>query len=423
MVKKPANISGKTAIVVFNHGAFGGAAKRYTRLFLDLNDLCPNKFYFFVNYHLFNQINSIFRDLPLEQIKIVDFQKNDISKKTTEESSSPEHYSDNIPDPLLVDKNASTFRKIYWYYKNKFLQKSLFNQIDQLRKKLDIKVFNGVYGGILPLVFYMNKKQRAAAVIFSDMDSWFSEVHQDMKKLWYRKYYSFNYALENSDCVDFLSPYILEGVEKRNVRLKKDYISVAPCSFIDYTKCTPGSKINFEIAFSARLEPDKNPLLYLEAAKEILKKHPDVKFHLMGEGTLVNEIKSFIETNNLSNNINFLFHKNPPEILAHTSVFVSIQSGTNYPSQSVLEAMACGNAIIASDTGDTKLFINDNNGLLIDLKKESLISALDKLINDKEFALKLGKSAREYAINNHTEEKYIEYFLELVNKSYNEKFG
>jgi glycosyltransferase involved in cell wall biosynthesis len=416
-------ISHKSAIVIFNYGAFGGAPKRYTQLFLNLNKLFPGKFYFITNNHLFEQISAIFTDLPLEQIKLIDFKKEQKRDTLTKPSSTPTFFPGNIPDPMEIDKNTSILRKIYWYYKNKFRQKSLYKQIENYRKELGIRVFIGVFGGINPLVFYLDEKPRKASVIFSDMDSWFSEVHPDMKKLWYRKYYSFNYAMENSDYVDFLSPYILEGVRKRNVKIKEGTAMIAPCSFIDYSKCRIGDKKKFEAAFCARLEPDKNPMLYLEAAKEIINKYPGVKFHILGEGTLVNEIRNFIESHNLAENINFQFHRNPPDILANTSAFVSIQSNTNYPSQSVLEAMACGNAIIASSTGDTQLFINSNNGLLIELTKENLVAALEKLINDKALTAGLGNYAREYAMSNHTEEKYIEYFLDLSEKAYKKNFG
>lgn len=343
----------------------------------------------------------------------------DISSTETK----PAYYADHSPDPLQIDKNTTLPRKIYWYYKNKLKQKKLFTKIEGFRKELGIKVFAGIFSGGLPLVFYVNETPRKASVIFANMDSWFSEVHADMKKLWYRKFYSFNYIMENADAVDFLSPYILEGVKKRNVNINEDSVSVAPCSFIDYSRCNTGDKSKFEIAFSARLEPDKNPMMFLEAAKIIHKKYPDIKFHIMGEGTLVNEIDNYIKENNLSEVVSFKFHKNPPEVFAGTSVFVSLQTGTNYPSQSVLEAMACSNAVIASNTGDTHLFINETNGMMINLETNELVSAIEKLYKDKALTEKLGICGREYVITNHTAEKYIEYFTGLINKAYKKNFN
>jgi hypothetical protein len=43
------------------------------------------------------------------------------------------------------------------------------------------------------------------------------------------------------------------------------------------------------------------------------------------------------------------FRAHPTYILGEASEFVSIQTKNNHPSQSVLEAMNCGNTIIASD--------------------------------------------------------------------------
>ena len=92
----------------------------------------------------------------------------------------------------------------------------------------------------------------------------------------------------------------------------------------------------------------------------------------MGEGRLSSKIKETVD-NIGSTNIRFHgFHPQPTEVLAETSVFVSIQTTNNYPSQSVLEAMGCGNAIIATDVGDTRMFINENNGILIDLEAKQI---------------------------------------------------
>lgn len=354
-------------------------------------------------------------------MRIVDVEKPK-ENADLKEDGKPKFYADYTTDPLEIDRKTILPRKIFWYYKNLLKQKKLFKQIEAYRKELDIKVFIGVFGGVLPLVFYLNEKPRRASVIFSNMDSWFSEVHNDMKKLWYRKYYSFNFALENSDYIDFLSPFIVEGVKKRNVKIKENSIVIAPCSFTDYEKCRIGDKSRFEIAFCSRLEPDKNPMMFLEAAKLIHKKYPETKFHLLGEGTLVYEIDNFIKQNYLQTAVNFQFHKNPPEIFANTRVFVSLQKNTNYPSQSALEAMACGNAIVASDTGDTNLFINNENGLLIKLSIEELAQALESLINNSELTRKLGKNARDFTTKNHTIEKYTAYLTELINEAYNKNF-
>jgi len=401
----------RTAFVLFNNGALGGAEKRFTNLFLYLNKLYPETFFLIINVHLKNQLKRVFGHLPEKQIRVIKVPGD--SSVNPAETNSPLYFKDTVPDPIEVDKKTSWLRKVFWYHKNRIRQKNIFRKIDFIQKEFNINIFIGVYSGIMPLVFYFGKPNRPK-IIFSNMDSWFTEVHADMKKLWYRKYYSFNYAMENADAVDFLSPYVYEGVTKRNVNVDVNGTHVAPNSFADYSKCFVGDKSKFEVAFCSRLEPNKNPMLFLEAAKEILDINYDIKFYILGEGSLVNEVKDFISINNLEDRVVFMFHKNPPEIFSRTSVFVSLQSGTNYPSQSVLEAMACGNAVIASNVGDTKLFVHESNGLLINLNKVELVKAIGKLYADRNLTSSLGSNAREFVLREHTVEKMSSYYLNLI---------
>lgn len=406
----------KTAFVILPSGAFGGAEKRFTNLFINLQNQYPGNFYYIVNPLMMKHLCRVFPDLADNNIKVITTAANEIIEKSN--GSLPVKYNDIIPDPYETDKAASPARKYYWYYKNKIRQKKIFREIEAIRKKEDIKVFVGIFAGGLPLVFYKENNIPGVKIIFSDMDSWFSDVIKDTKKLWYRKYYSFNHIIQTADKVDFLSPYIADGVKKLGVNIPPEKISIAPCSFIDYSKCTIGDKTRMEIAFASRLEPDKNPMLYLEAAREVLKEFPAVKFHLLGEGSLVNEINDYIAANDLKENINFEFHNNPPEIFSRSSIFVTLQSGTNYPSQSVLEAMACGNAVIASRRGDTELFINKNNGMMVELTAASVVNALKTLISDQAKTKELGKNAAKFAVENHTLEKAADYYTTLIKNVY-----
>lgn len=412
-----------TAFVIFSSGAFGGAEKRFTNLFLHLQKKFPGRFHFIINPLMRRHLDRMFNGINEKNIHVIDTGLGNEKNDAETSGNLPIQYNDMIPNPFIVDKDASILRKYYWFYKNKRKQKNIFDQIELIRSKEDIKVLIGIFAGGLPLMFYCEQENPSVKIIFSDMDSWFSDVISDIKKLWYRKYYSFNYILEHADKVDYLSPYIAEGVKALGVNIAPQKISIAPCSFIDYSKCAIGAKHKLEIAFASRLEPDKNPMLYLEAARELLVEYPDIKFHLLGEGSLVSKINEYISANRLEKTINFTFHKNPPEILRETSIFVSLQTGTNYPSQSVLEAMACGNAIVASDTGDTSLFVNTSNGILVQLNKNSVVSALKKLIANTSGTKMLGLQAAKFAMDNHTIEKVSEYYAGLINAVYkNEKY-
>jgi glycosyltransferase involved in cell wall biosynthesis len=417
-------ISGNFGIILNPSGSlFGGAQKRFTNLFQHLYLHYPENAYYLVSKELFEQIELFSPGFKFNNVLILKnlefnifpFRKNNNDKKREIDEKSPVDENINV----ICNSKQSLEKRIFQYFKSYIKQYYLFRQIEKFRKKRDIKVFLGVYNGILPLYFYLNKKHRKTGVIFSEMDSWFSNINDGDSDYWYKKYDSFNYGLGNSDSLDFLSPFIVEGIIKRKIRLNQSSISISPCSFSDYSKCKVGDKRDFWVSYAARIFPDKNPMLYLEAAKIIVKKYPFVKFSLLGKGlaSLHQGIKKFIDINNLNDNLNFCFHTNPPEVFSKSTVFVSIQTTNNYPSQSVLEAMACGNAIIASDVGDTRMFVNDEVGILIPLELNSLVNALERLINNKEEALMLGKNAQEFVLKNHTLEKCSEYYLDLFEQT------
>jgi hypothetical protein len=187
------------AFILLTGGMLGGAEKRFTQLFRHLSEKNPEKFYFIITRNLYYKIQEVFPDYPMKYLIPVGAKKSVINNKPTASSQS-KTYTINHPGFI---------KQIYRFIKNYRIQKAYFREIDQIRKEKDIKCFLGIYSGIIPLYFYLMKKKRNVGIIFCDMDSWFSDVLPKEKKYWYRKYSSFNYALENSDIVDFLSPFIL----------------------------------------------------------------------------------------------------------------------------------------------------------------------------------------------------------------------
>ena len=85
--------------------------------------------------------------------------------------------------------------------------------------------------------------------------------------------------------------------------------------------------------------------------------------------------------------------------------------------------MACRNAVIATDVGDTRMFINEQNGLLIKLSTDELCKAIESLYLDRRKTKAMGLYAEKYVKENHTIDKSAEYYLELFEKAYNKVNG
>jgi len=401
------------AFVLTASGNFGGAQRRFANLFLWINKNKKQNVYFFISEYYYQQIKELYSSYPFENVFVIDNRikyrnRNKTLKtlKTTNIEDDKAHYKKH--------KELSFIHKTWKFYKNLYINYRVYLNIRKLEKKLKITSFIAVYNSIIPLYFYL-KKNKKRNIAFVNMDSWFSAIHPINKKFWYLKYATFNYALNRVPVIDFLSPFICHGLKNKGFDFRNSQIHFTPGSFTNYEMCKQGSKKPFSIAFAGRLEPDKNPLMLLEAIKILNEQDIQIPCYILGRGNLETTIKEKIKQNKLNNVMLMGFHKNPPEILQSTSIFVSLQSTNNYPSQSVLEAMACGNAIIATNVGDTSLFVNTQNGILINRNPNELANAIKYLyLNDIELEKRI-KYSYDYVRNNHTVDKIADYYLRLFN--------
>jgi len=250
-------------------------------------------------------------------------------------------------------------------------------------------------------------------LVFSADSYSFADTFKDRLKFFQSDYWVLKYC----DTIDFLSPQMKTTMEKFFLKRNPENYSVSPNSFIDYQNFYSEYPKKDYVLFMSRLEPHKNPLMLLEAANIFYKKYDEnkpVNFIIMGTGSLDNRIRQYIELNNL-NFVKFLGPvPNPFHILRKSKIFISIQDGNNYPSQSLLEAMSCENAIIASDVGETRLLVTENEGILVNLNAEEIADAIQKLFTTPGLIERLGKNARKKVLKEHTIEKFAEYFYSIT---------
>ena len=216
----------------------------------------------------------------------------------------------------------------------------------------------------------------------------------------------YNIFLMCSDIIDSLYP---------KTKLNRSF-SITPCSFVDYSKFVPMLKEDI-VVFLGRFSIRKNPILFLEAIDLLLKEKSESigswKFIMSGDGPLKNEIMNFVETKNLKNHV-FVCKGDPTSLLGKSKIFVSIQDHENYPSQSLLEAIACENIIIATDVGDTKRLLGDSPcAKLIPPDKYALAEALLSAINDEKKISISVASFRDKIIREHNVERFAQYLDEL----------
>jgi glycosyltransferase involved in cell wall biosynthesis len=164
---------------------------------------------------------------------------------------------------------------------------------------------------------------------------------------------------------------------------------------------------NDTVVFAHRLINRKNPVIAAHAFSLLAKKHPHWNFHIYGNGELEHKIKEILSSQGLRNLSYMGYVENLPEVLKRSKIFVSLISPDNYPSQSTLEALACGNALVISNTGESsQRFISENNGAIVELTCEETTAALERLMLSPRLT-EMQKRSREFFFESYSVNKYI----------------
>jgi glycosyltransferase involved in cell wall biosynthesis len=164
---------------------------------------------------------------------------------------------------------------------------------------------------------------------------------------------------------------------------------------------TPLSNKNIHFLLISRLLVDKGIREYVSAADIIRTKYPSVVFSLAGwidenpNSISISELEDWISSKKISYMGKL---SDVRSALKSCSVFVlpSYREGTP---RTVLEAMAIGRAIITTTAPGCKETVIDGlNGYLVAPKSiDDLVKAFEKLINNPEFLISMGKESRKYA--------------------------
>ncbi len=149
----------------------------------------------------------------------------------------------------------------------------------------------------------------------------------------------------------------------------------------------------------ARLEPQKNYTLLINAFEVFLRKYPDYILDIYGKGREEEKLVSLVKEKNLSNKINFKgFSKDVHTAIYDARMFV-LPSDYEGLSNSMLEAMAIGLPCICTDCppGGARMFIEDGeNGLLVPVGDiNAMANAMAKLADDPNLAEKISIKATE----------------------------
>jgi glycosyltransferase involved in cell wall biosynthesis len=155
------------------------------------------------------------------------------------------------------------------------------------------------------------------------------------------------------------------------------------------------------IAFVGRLANPKDPLLLLEAFCGLPNElQRQARIEIIGDGPKRNALARFIADHALTHRVTLrgsLSRQEVLSVLAQARVFALITNYEGFP-RSILEAMAVGLPVIASDVGGVKEALTPECGILVPRgDKAAITRALETLLRDPGRIQKMGRAAHERA--------------------------
>lgn len=175
------------------------------------------------------------------------------------------------------------------------------------------------------------------------------------------------------------------------------------------------------ICMVARVTPQKDYNLFLNVAKRFLTEQRDVAFLAVGGGELLDTYKERLRAEHIGN-VKFLGARSDvEEILSACDISVLFSVSQNHAegiSNSIMESLAAGTPVIATNNGGTpEIIVHNYNGFLIeDGDSGKAYEYITKLLDDHELLDYMGKNAKHTIENKFSLEKMVVAYDELYTR-------
>ncbi len=186
-------------------------------------------------------------------------------------------------------------------------------------------------------------------------------------------------------------------------------------SGVDVVKFCPSPEPNtpVRVLLPARMLWEKGIGEFVEAAKILRARKVPCKFILAGkpdEGNLAAISVEQLNAWGLEGALRWIGHQSDMPALIASAHIVCLPSYREGVPLSLLEAAACGRAIVTTDVpGCREVVVHGENGLLVPARdSETLARAIEQLVLDKETRIEMGKRGRKRIVQYFSKEEVIE---------------
>lgn len=173
------------------------------------------------------------------------------------------------------------------------------------------------------------------------------------------------------------------------------------------------------VFFVGRLSEEKNPDVFLNAAREVLRTEKKVKFFIIGDGPMRAKIEDILRELPANQVTDLGYQSEVARYLSAADIFVLPSAVEGFP-LSILEAMAMGVAVIASRVGAIPDVIQDDvNGYVVTPGSVKEVTAKIKyLVNNAKVLDSIKKNNRKAVEDKYSNKKlganYSQMYLDLL---------
>ena len=198
----------------------------------------------------------------------------------------------------------------------------------------------------------------------------------------------------------------VEGISKEKIRVIYNGISSDDYNRSSHTNVRKEPIIGIVANLN---RPVKRVDLFLKAASIIHRDFPNVKFWIVGDGSLRTGLEQLASNLGLNSNVVFMGRRGDVQKLLDEMIVGVICSDSEGLSNTILEYMGAGLPVIATDVGgNPELVINGVTGLLTPPgNKYALKNSIEILIKDKRLCSRMGTEGRKRILKNFSVNAFI----------------
>lgn len=213
-----------------------------------------------------------------------------------------------------------------------------------------------------------------------------------------------------------------EGVPEKKIKVIYNGINLPDTGHLTHDTCSKErlgiKEDDVVIMHVANLTPVKGHAYLLKAMARLLPECPKVRLVLVGEGPLRGQLTELVERSGLTDHVVFLGRREDARQLLNMADVCVLPSLSEGMSNSILEYMAAGKPVVATNVGGNPELVDDGQtGVLVDKENsEQLARAIESLVNAPHKRVEMGRNGYEKVKEKFTMSTMVSAYTDLFIK-------